>query len=798
MFVRPISRRASLASCSCLALLIALSLVPAAHASIPSYKGSSIDGSVVFFETDEQLVPGDTDLKRDVYERSFDVGVGAYVTREVSIGPAGGNDAFPAQFEGASADGSLVFFSTEERLVAADTDRSGDVYVRNLDSGETALVTQGGAVCKPDCGNGAFAATFAGADENGTEVFFETREQLGDGDSDKASDLYVRDFASPADLEGGETKLVSVGEAGCPPGCGNGEFNVSRRGVSADGSHAYFTTAERLSGADTDSALDIYSRDLDTETTSLVSRGECGGCGNSGEVPVFNGSSADGETVFFSTDEKLVGTDLDSSTDIYARDLAGGTTVLISGGSANITASYAAASALGTHVFFTTAEALDPLADTDGANDVYEWTAGAVELVTSAPCPANCGVTFDAVSADSTEVLFSTPARLSPEDADSKDDIYRQRVGGGPLVLVSRGDAGCPTCWNGPADARFNEASADASRVVFTTADGLLGEDEDEEDDIYLRDIGAGTASLITTSPSYCPLKKGNCGATFVGASKDGRHVFFRTVERFTLDDGDNEADIYERSLEDTPGKDVTRLVSTGNAPDLELGPPAPHLTATSPSSPGESRTPRVLGEAQASSTVKIYDTPDCSGEPVASGTAAQLLSPGLTVDPVAPNATTSFRATAEAEGFVSACSAPLAYVQKQSSPPEDEAGDGGGAPAGGGGGGISWVVGKTPAPAPPQKPQGPAYVAPHTRITFAPAAKTRSRSPVFRFADSTGQEGTSFRCKVDRKAWKGCSSPFRLKRLSSGKHVLEVMAVNGGGTAETSPAKRAFKVVSR
>jgi Tol biopolymer transport system component len=776
-----------------LALLFAVS---GAHASVPAYKATSADGKVVFFETDEQLVPGDTDTKRDVYERSYDAGVGAYVTREVSLGPTGGNDAYAAQFEGASADGTRVFFSTEERLVPADTDRSSDVYMRNLTTATTTLVTQGGSECAPGCGNGAFVATFADTDESGSKVFFETKEKLVAGDTDSSSDLYVRDLQSE------ETELVSVGEAACLPGCGNGEFDVSRRGISADGSHAYFTTAESLSPADGDSALDVYSRDLDTGVTSLVSQGGCGGCGNSGAVPIFDGSSADGNRVFFSTDERLVGADTDNATDVYGRDLPNGPTFLVSGGSGEGTASFEAAPD-GSHVFFTTAEGLLP-GDTDGANDIYEWNGSTLALVTTAACAEACGVTFDAVSADSSQVVFNTAAQLSPEDTDASEDIYRQQVGGGAPVLVSRGAAGCPACWNGDADARFSEASADASRVVFTTSEAMLGEDGDEEDDIYLREIGDGTpaggsTSLITTSPSFCPLKKGNCGATFVGASADGRHVFFRTVERFTLEDGDNEADVYERFLGNGPGEEVTRLVTTGNSPDLELGPPPPHLTGTDPASPGESRTPAVLGEAEAGSNVKIYTSSDCSGEPVAAGPAAQLLDPGLVVAPVALDSTTHFRATAEAEGFVSNCSAAITYTQHSEAPAEEE--DGGLGEVGqeggtGGGGGIFWVVGTTPAPAPAPKP--PAYVAPHTRITFAPASKTHSRSPVFRFIDSTGQAGTTFRCKVDRQAWKGCGSPFRLKRLKWGRHVLEVLAVNGAGSAETTPAKRAFKVVPR
>lgn len=747
-----------------------------ASAAVPNFKGSSADGSIVFFETEEQLVPGDTDTKRDVYARSFEEAFGAYVTREVSLGPTGGNDAYPAQFEGTTDLGDLVFFSTEERLVAEDTDRSVDIYARDLEGGTTDLVSRGATGCSPGCGNGEIRATFADADAVGDVVFFETKEPLASGDTDGSTDLYVRD------LTAGQTKVVSAGAAGCLPACGNGGFEVSRRGISGDGSFAYFTTAESLSGADTDSTFDIYARDVAAGTTSLVSTGSCEGCGNGGAVPIFNGSSLDGIRVFFSSEEKLVGADTDSATDVYARDLPAGPTILISGGSEDVTASFSAASADGTHVFLASAEDLLE-ADLDGVNDVYEWTGGTLKLITSAPCSSFCGANFDAVSADSTLVLFTTAAALVAADEDESDDIYRQDVAGGAPVLVSRGEASCPSCWGGEFNARFNEASADASRVVFTTAEGVLAEDKDGEDDIYLRDVDAGTSSLATIAPSYCPLKKGNCGATFVGSSEDGGHVFFRTIERFTLEDGDNEADVYERFLGEEPSEEVTRLVSTGNDPNLDLGPTPPVLTGTDPESPGSVTTPRILGEATGSA-VKIYTSEDCAGEPVATGTAAALLDPGLQVTVLA-NSLTTFRATAEAEGFVSDCSEPISY---QHLPDAEGPGEGGG------GGEQPPAVGGQVVVLPP----GPDYLLPHTRITFAPASKTRSRSPVFRFTDSTGQSGTTFQCKIDRKAWRGCRSPLRLKRLSQGKHVLEVKGVNGAGEAEPKPVKRSFKVVPR
>src|SRR5439155_4332092 len=108
-----------------------------------------------------------------VYERSFDEDIGAYVTREVSLGPTGGNNSYAAQFEGVSEDGLRVFFSTEERLVAEDADLQTDVYMRNLESGTTVLVSQGEAACVPGCGNGDQPVNFANATPVGNEVFFE-------------------------------------------------------------------------------------------------------------------------------------------------------------------------------------------------------------------------------------------------------------------------------------------------------------------------------------------------------------------------------------------------------------------------------------------------------------------------------------------------------------------------------------------------------------------------------------------------------------------------------------------------
>jgi Tol biopolymer transport system component len=800
----PSFRRSGVPALAALVALVAsLLAAPGASAAPASYKGSSADGSIVFFETAEKLLPGDTDSKRDVYERYFDSepGVETYVTREVSLGPAGGNNAFDATFEKVNAEGTRVFFSTEESLVAADTDHSTDVYMRNLENGKgtTTLVSQGESPCAPTCGNGAIDAGFAGASADGSKAFFVTQEKLTPADKDDSVDIYERDLSTE------ETILVSAGSSSCPTECGNGPHGVTRVGVSRDGTYVYFTTDEALAPEDGDTTTDIYVRELSGGgETRLVSKADagCPGCGGEGKVPVFRGNSENGTRVFFSTEEKLATADNDGATDIYARDLPNGPTTLVSGGSEGKTATFAASSSDGEHVFFNTIEPLVP-ADEDNVSDVYEWSqgAGTPRLVTATPCTSNCGgATFDAASHDSETVLFSTSAQLSSEDLDGgAEDIYAEEIGGGEPTLVSRASA-CGGCGNGPAPARFDRASADARDVVFTTSEALSPEDGDSEDDIYSRDTAGEETSLVTTSPSYCPLKKGNCGATFLDASPDGSRVFFATVERFTLEDGDNDVDVYERFLGATPAEDVTKLVSTGNSPDLELGPPAPTIEGTTPASPAASTSPTVFGEAEEESTVKLYANASCTGEPVAHGSAAQFASPGIGVT-VGVEETASFWATADAEGFVSPCAGPLVYRQEkaaeeESGGPGEGGGGGGGGPSGGGTGG-----GKPKTEIPGGGGGGderPVYVTPHTRITFGPAAKTRSRNPTFRFTDATGQAGTSFNCKVDRHSWKHCNSPLRLKKLTRGRHTVEVSAVNAVGTAEPQPAVRRFKVVPR
>jgi len=774
------------------ALVLFATLLASALAAAPAlaadarYEGISADGSVGFFSTVDKLVPGDTDTRRDVYERSYDEDVEGFVTRHVSFGPTGGNNAFDAQYQAVTADGVQVFFSTGERLTGADKDSSTDVYVRDLDANTTELVTGGDPSCAAtSCGNAnsPVSAVAGGVVANGAVVFFASEERLSVADLDSFADVYARDRESET------TTLVSDGAIACQPGCGDGPAPSFFQGASDDGTKAFFTTTEVLRSGDADSLGDVYERDLDAGETRLIST--TGTCPASLDcTPIYGGNSADGSHVFFETNERISGEDTDSKQDVY--DWSAGTAVLASRGPDGINgafnALYVGSAADGSAVFVATDERLDSSADTDEAQDVYvrnDGTSTALVSAGAAACQPGCGngdfaASLRWVSSSGDVAVFSTLESLASADTDGAFDVYRRDLPAGPTSLVSRADPSCtpPTCGNGAHNANFAGASADGSHLFFVTAEALVDADTDTRVDVYERSSSATT--LISTGSIN---GNGPHDAQLQGVSVDGTRAFFITKERLTgEDDFAGEEDVYVRSASGT------LLVSAENDPELELGPPPPDLERTDPASPGASTEPKIIGsEPEAAAAIKLYASPDCSGEPVATGSAEELADPGIAVT-VAVGSTTSFRATAEAEGFISACSEPLTYEQRDpTSPPSG--GSGGGSEGGSSGGGGTTV------PSPPAQREKP-EVMPETRITFGPASRTRIRRPVFRFVDETGQEGTRFLCRIDRRAWKPCDSPTRLRRLTPGPHKFSVRAQSAGGALEPTPASRRFRLV--
>jgi hypothetical protein len=82
----------------------------------------------------------------------------------------------------------------------------------------------------------------------------------------------------------------------------------------------------------------------------------------------------------------------------------------------------------------------------------------------------------------------------------------------------------------------------------------------------------------------------------------------------------------------------------------------------------------------------------------------------------------------------------------------------------------------------------------PNTTITQGPSGMTMDRTPTFKFKSSLTP--ATFKCRLDGGAYKVCSSPDTLPRLSLGQHTFKVRATHAGATDPT-PASKTFKVVS-
>jgi Ca2+-binding RTX toxin-like protein len=300
-----------------------------------TYSGMSADGSVVVFLSNHRLADSDDDDVYDLYASTDGV------VTHVSVGPDGGSDGTFPEFARVSRDGSRVLFSTTESLTSEDGDSLNDVYLRT--PGGLVLVTAGTAA----------DAFLEGANPDLTTVLISTTSPLLPGDGEADNDLYA--------WNAGTFTLVSTG-----PLDTGGELGVDGEFVSEDGSRILFTAESTLTPDDTDGGEeDLYERS--GGTTTLLTPGTVDE--ELGQLTV----TADASRVFFETDEALTSADLDASRDTY--ESVAGSVSQITHSNAEIPAFLRGVAADGLDVFWTTDE---PVMgdDLDLQQDVYASRVG--------------------------------------------------------------------------------------------------------------------------------------------------------------------------------------------------------------------------------------------------------------------------------------------------------------------------------------------------------------------------------------------------------------------------------------
>ena len=65
----------------------------------------------------------------------------------------------------------------------------------------------------------------------------------------------------------------------------------------------------------------------------------------------------------------------------------------------------------------------------------------------------------------------------------------------------------------------------------------------------------------------------------------------------------------------------------------------------------------------------------------------------------------------------------------------------------------------------------------------------------VFVFELRSNETGGTFRCKLDKRKWRACRSPFRVRGLDLGRHTLKARAIDPSGNVDKSPAVARFTV---
>lgn len=484
-----------------------------------------------------------------------------------SLERVSGPGRLSSYFLSASPDGSRVYFATRERLTADDRGSGFDLYRRRGPSFTRISPGVDGHQLAPATADlEEVALDFVAESPGGSRVIFYSDAPLTRDDRDRSSDLF--------EWRRGRLRRLSRGTRG-----GNGNHDVYVGATSRDAQRVVFTTDERLSPADHDRTFDVYERA--GSRTTLLSPAPV--AGRARDVFVSSASS-DARRLILSTEERLTSDDTDQRTDLY--ELYRGQLARVSqgasGGNGNFTVyPISQAYADAKRVLFSTVEPLTP-DDTDATEDIYERAGGETRGISTGPSGGNGplgGPTTPlfyflfAASRDGTQAYFTTPEPLSPEDQDAENDIYL--ASGGTTTLVSGPAEGRP---GGPRGGDFTvdrgrfesasrfldadrslQASADGSRVFFSTSERLTADDLDRSRDVYA--WSGGRLTRVSTG-SKGGNGRNNCGLESISA--DGTRVIFSTAERLEPDDKDASVDIYERVAGETRRVSGRRSVGNG------------------------------------------------------------------------------------------------------------------------------------------------------------------------------------------------------------------------------------------
>ena len=752
----------------------------------------SADGRFVAFTSNEQnLVPGDTNDRADVFVHDRQAGT----TERVSVDSAGNQLDLLSVGPAISADGLVVAF-------ISGSGPATDVFVRDRQAGTTERVSVDSA---GNQGNSSSAGGSISAD--GRFVAFSSdSSNLVSGDTNGRTDVFVRD------RQAGTTERVSVNSAGNQASGGDS----LRPAISADGRFVVFHSgATNLVGSDTNGAIDVFIHNVQTGTTQRVSVDSAGNEGNA--VSDRPSIDADGGFVAFeSPASNLVADDTNDTYDIFVHERG-----------PSVDSASQDAPAAGTVSTNTSTSPDDPV----GAS-VTTPLAGTVtidEVAATTPDPSGYSllgqeVQITAPSASAADPLvleFRLHASVLPPGADETNaQAFRD---GAPIADCDAGagssaapDPCVATRTATPGGGveltvRTSQAStwnfgvtADATPPETTIDSGPSGPTNDASPSFGFSsdDPGAGFECRLDSNQEadFQPCSSPQSYSSLT----DGLHTFevratntagtdpTPASRSFTVDTAAPETAIDSGpsgptnqaspsfSFSSEPGTSFEcRLDSAQEADFQPCSSPQSYSSLTDGLHTFEVRATDSVGNTDPTPASRSFtvDTaaPETAIDSGPSGPTNQA-SPSFSFSSE-PGTSFECRLDSAQEADFQPCSSPQSYssLTDGSHTFEVRATD---------------SVGNTD-PTPSSRSFTVDTTAPQTQIA-GPSGPIHDPTPSFGFFS---EAGASFKCKVDSGAYVACTSPTTTRHLTDGSHAFYVRATDSVGNTDSTPAQRMFTV---
>jgi Tol biopolymer transport system component len=327
---------------------------------------------------------------------------------------------------------------------------------------------------------------------------------------------------------------------------------------------AFESTANNLSAADDDTVVNVFVRDLQTGTTTLVSRNAAGvGADDDSANPAI---SPDGRYVAFESratnlsdvDSDVSNADLEPVMDVFLYDTVAGTIDLVSragttagdadSGDPSVSNAVPDGTTVAPAVAFESSATNLSADDVDGVQDIFvRRPAGAILFLSRAKgAVTGAGGTADSldpsISKAGTRVAFTSNAdNMFDDDRDAFSNVYMVGYSfGGPLRVfahVSRTSRVGST--SAPADGNSSQPvlSADGGFVAFVSSARNLA-NVTAPNNVFLHYLQGGSTSLISRAAGQgAPASESSLSPAISG---DGLQVAYSS-EADNLSDRDND-----------------------------------------------------------------------------------------------------------------------------------------------------------------------------------------------------------------------------------------------------------------